>query len=121
VTLQTVRSVPGAFVSSLEAPYGNEPGNYGVRVYAKKLSTVYKTEDQERDELMGEEEHKLPRTRLTNQLGYMYNRDNDFIPQKLENPRKVDYPTDDESDEGGVFNIKVRVLYYSRFLNCQTC
>jgi hypothetical protein len=61
-------------------------GNFGVRVYEKRICTVYKTDDELRDMKMGEEEAKKPRTRLTNQLGFTMNRDGYVIPEPLTEP-----------------------------------
>lgn len=45
------------------------------------------------------------------------------IPQIMDAPLKVDYPTDDDSDDNAGFSIKVRSLSFnfaSRYLNWLT-
>jgi hypothetical protein len=81
-SIRTVRSLAGQFTSNLEIPYDNSPGNYGIRMFEKKIQTCYKTLDQLRDEQQEEEENRKPRHRFTNELGFVYDKSptNSMVP-----------------------------------------
>ena len=60
---------------------------------------------------MAEEEAKVPRTRLCVGNGFVCDAGHKVTPPILIEPLQVDYPTDDDSDDGGAFNIKVSFVF----------
>lgn len=94
--MNMTRSVSGAFINTVDVVTQYLPGNFGVRVLEAmptNLSEIWR-------------ERKSTQNGTTC-LQFM---DQYRVPQMLEAPLKVDYPTDDESDEGAGFSIKIPEL-----------
>lgn len=94
--MNMTRSVSGAFVNTLDVATQYLPGNFGIRVIESlptNLSDVW-------------------RERKTTQVGTsgLQFMDAYKVPQVLPQPLKVDYPTDEDSDDGGGFSIKIPEL-----------
>lgn len=86
------KSVGGSYVNTVEVVTQYLPGNFGVRVIealpSTNLSDVW-------------------RERLTTQTNLAC-LEPPNVPKLMEAPEKVDYPTDDDSDDGGAaFSIKI--------------
>lgn len=90
-TLQITKSVGGSVINSLDISTQTIPGNFGVRVV----------------ETMPTNLSEVWRERKNTQLGFACLLDNERIPQLMIAPKKVDYPTDDDSDDNVGFSIKV--------------
>jgi hypothetical protein len=89
--------VAGAYVNSLEVVTQNLPGNFGVRVIETmptNLSDVW-------------------RERKNTQIGYTCLEEHLHLPHLLAAPHKVDYPSDEDSDDNLGFAIKVNYYYLS--------
>jgi hypothetical protein len=89
--MNMTRSVAGAYINCLEVVTSTLPGNFGVRVVEQmptNLSDVW-------------------RERKSTQLGTMCLEEHIRIPELLGAPLKVDYPTDEDSDDNNQFSIKV--------------
>lgn len=94
--MNMTRSVSGAFVNTVDVVTQYLPGNFGVRVVETmptNLSEIWR-------------ERKTTQTGTTC-LQFM---DSYHVPLMLEAPLKVDYPTDEDSDEGSGFSIKIPEL-----------
>lgn len=90
-TMNITKSVAGSFINTLDIPTQNLPGNFGVRVaetMPTNLSDVW-------------------RERKNTQIGYTCLEEHLKLPQLMAEPLKVDYPTDDDSDDNAGFSIKV--------------
>jgi hypothetical protein len=104
LTMQVTKSVGGSVINSLDISTQTIPGNFGIRVVEAmptNLSDVW-------------------RERKNTQLGYACQLDNERIPQLMLAPMKVDYPTDDDSDDNVGFSIKVSCKctnFHNRYLN----
>ena len=93
-TMNITKSVAGAFINTLDVPTMHLPGNFGVRAIENmptNLSEVW-------------------RERKTTQLGFTCLEEFTAVPVLMEAPLKVDYPTDDDSDDNAGFSIKVPEL-----------
>jgi len=89
-TLQVTKSVGGSVINSLDVSSSTIPGNFGVRVLETmptNLSEVWKE-------------------RKNTQLGFTCQMEV-VIPPMMEAPLKVDYPTDEDSDDNKGFQMKI--------------
>lgn len=94
--MNMTRSVSGAFVNTIDVVTQYLPGNFGIRVIESiptNLSEIWR-------------ERKSTQTGTT-ALQFM---EGYKVPQLLNQPLKVDYLTDEDSDEGSGFSIKIPEL-----------
>ena len=90
-TISVTKSVAGNFINTLDVPTNNLPGNFGVRV----------------SEVMPTNLSDVWRERKNTQLAQYCLDDFVRVPELMEAPNKVDYPTDGDSDDNAGFSIKV--------------
>ena len=90
------KNMSGSYINSLDVPTGLLPGNFGCRVIdgmmPSDLSVV----------------HKDRKTTLCN--NFVCDGDRFSVPICLEKPNQTDYLTDEESDDGAGFELKVPAL-----------
>ena len=94
--MNMTRSVSGAFVNTVDVVTQYLPGNFGVRVIETMPTNI----------------SDIWRERKTTQVGTsgLQFMEAYKMPQVLPQPLKVDYPTDEDSDEGAGFSIKIPEL-----------
>lgn len=90
------KTVSGSYINNLDVPTGMLPGNFGARVVDFMMPT--NLSDVHRDR------------RSTNVAGFVCDNKEIVIPMVMEAPDEVDYLTDDESDDGADFEVKVPAL-----------
>jgi hypothetical protein len=92
---QLTKTVGGSLINTLDVPTQNLPGNFGIRVIEQmptNLSDIY-------------------RPRNTVHLNTQVTLDEHLkLPELMSVPLKVDYPTDEDSDDNVGFSIKVSPL-----------
>lgn len=86
----------GSYINSLDIPTGLLPGNFGCRVIDQMMPTELQVV------------HKDRKTTLLNT--YVCDIDRYECPELLTEPNKVDYLTDEESDDQAGFELKVPAL-----------
>ena len=94
--MNMTRSVSGAFVNTIDVVTQYLPGNFGVRVIESMPTNI----------------SEIWRERKTTQVGTtgLQFMEAYKVPQVLPQPLKVDYPTDEDSDDGAGFSIKIPEL-----------
>lgn len=94
--MNMTRSVSGAFVNTIDVVTQYLPGNFGVRVIESMPTNL----------------SEIWRERKTTQVGTsgLQFMEAYKVPHVLSQPLKVDYPTDEDSDEGAGFSIKIPEL-----------
>ena len=90
------KTASGSYVNNLDVPTSLLPGNFGVRVMDNMMPT--NLSDVHRDRRSTQVQNLTCDNRIWD------------IPELLEEPREVDYLTDDESDEGQEFEVPVPSL-----------
>ena len=85
------KTVSGIPVNNLDIPSQYLPGNFGVRVI----------------EIMPTSISDIYRGRKNAYVNFSCEQDKSVVPNLMEAPAHVDYLTDDESDEGNNFDLKM--------------
>ncbi len=88
------RSVGGSFVNTIDVVTQYLPGNFGVRVVETMTTNL----------------SEIWRERKTVPLGISCLEEHYKVPNLMEAPSKVDYPTDEDSDENVGFSLKIPEL-----------
>lgn len=86
----------GSYINCLDVPTGLLPGNFGCRVIDGMMPTDLSAV------------HKDRKSTLVN--NFVCDNDRFQVPVLLEAPNQVDYLTDEESDDGNGFELKVPAL-----------
>lgn len=94
--MNMTRSVSGAFVNTLDVATQYLPGNFGVRVLEAMPTNLSEIWRERKSVQIG-----------TSGLQFL---DAYRVPNVLPQPLKVDYPTDEDSDDGAGFSIKIPEL-----------
>lgn len=89
------KSISGSFINTLEVPTYDLPGNFGVRIAETMPMNLRNVHIDQRNNI---------------DLGFICDNRLSHIPQVLEKPDQNDYLTDEESDEGADFEVKVPEL-----------
>ncbi len=94
--VSTQRTKGGSYVNSLDIPMALIPGNFGCRVVDNMMPTDLSTV------------HKDRRTTLVQ--NFVCENTTWKVPALLQQPDTTDYLTDEESDEGAGFELKIPAL-----------
>lgn len=95
--MQPIRSNGGNFTKCLDLPTALLPGNFGARVLDNMMPTDLSHVHRDRRSTLAQT--------LVCEAGPGWT-----IPNFLKQPEKTDYLTDDESDEGNGFELKIPAL-----------
>lgn len=90
------KNMSGAYINCLDVPTALLPGNFGCRVIDGMMPTDLATV------------HKDRKSTLMN--NFVCDTDRFAIPATLDAPNQTDYLTDEESDDGNGFELKVPAL-----------
>jgi len=90
------KNMSGSYINCLDVPTGLLPGNFGCRVIDGMMPTDLTAV------------HKDRKTTLCN--NFVCDTDRFAVPAVLDQPNQVDYLTDEESDDGNGFELKVPAL-----------
>ena len=92
-TLGLSKTVSGSYINNLDVPTGLLPGNFGARVVDNMMPTNLS------------DVHRDRKSTLVN--NFVCDNNEIEIPALMKAPAEVDYLTDDESDDGNGFEVKV--------------
>jgi hypothetical protein len=95
-TMGITKNKSGSYINNLDVPTGLVPGNFGCRVVDTMLPADLSVVHKDRKSTM--------------QNNYVCDLERYNVPQPLSQPDKTDYLTDEESDDGPVFELKVPQL-----------
>lgn len=90
------KNMSGSYLNCLNVPTGLLPGNFGCRVIDGMMPTDLSVV------------HKDRKTTLLN--NFVCESERLVVPALLSEPQQVDYLTDEESDDGNGFELKVPAL-----------